>query len=75
MFLGLSDRGRIEIGKRANLTILDLQKRVKVSSEHLYTKCGWSPFEGYEFPGAVRHTVFNGVVVSEHDEVLSDLFR
>ena len=75
MFLGLSDRGRIEVGKRANLTILDLQERVKVSSEHLYTKCGWSPFEGYEFPGAVRHTVFNGVVVSEHDEVLSDLFR
>jgi len=68
MFLQLSDRGRIEVGKRANLTILDLQEQVKVSSEHLYTKCGWSPFEGYEFPGAVKHTVFNGIVVS-------DLFR
>jgi len=77
-FLGLNDRGRIEVGKRANLTILDFdvakQKQVKINSERLYTKCAWSPFEGYEFPGAVRHTVFNGVVVSEHDEVVSDLF-
>jgi dihydroorotase len=75
LFLGLKDRGRIEVGKRANLTILDLQKQVRVSSENLHTKCGWSPFEGYEFPGTVRHTIFNGVAVTEYDEVLSDLFR
>ncbi len=77
LFLGLNDRGRIEVGKRANLTILDLdvanQKQVKISSEHLYTKCAWSPFEGYEFPGTVRHTIFNGVVVSEDDELIGDL--
>ena len=72
-FLGLNDRGRIEVGKRANLTILDLKKRVKISGEHLYTKCGWSPFEGCEFPGAVRHTIFNGTVVSEYEEVVGDL--
>ncbi len=65
LFLGLNDRGRIEVGKRANLTILDLQKQVKISSEHLYTKCGWSPFEGYELPGAVKHAIFNGVVATE----------
>ena len=70
LFLGLNDRGRIEVGKKANLTILDTQKRVKISSEHLYTKCGWSPFEGYEFPGTVRHTISNGVVAAEYDEVL-----
>jgi dihydroorotase len=69
LFLGLHDRGRIEVGKRAHLTILDMQKRVKISNEHLYTKCGWSPFEGYEFPGAVRHTICNGVVMTDYDEV------
>jgi dihydroorotase len=69
IFLGLNDRGRIEVGKRANLTILDLQKRVKISSERLYTNCGWSPFEGYEFTGAVMHTIFNGILVSEYDDV------
>ena len=70
LFLSLNDRGRIEEGKRANLTILDVQRHVKISRDHLYTKCGWSPFEGYEFPGAVRHTISNGVVMTDYDEVL-----
>jgi dihydroorotase len=73
VFLGLHDRGSIKVGKKANLTILDIQKRVKIRSEHQYTKCGWSPFEGYEFPGAVRSTIFNGMVVSEDEVVHSDL--
>lgn len=69
-FLGLNDRGRIEVGKRANLTVLDLQKPVKIRSDCLYTKCGWSPFEGLEFPGTVRHTISNGAVVTEYDDFL-----
>jgi dihydroorotase len=69
LFLGLHDRGRIEAGKRAHLTILDLQKRATIRNEQLYTKCGWSPFEGYEFPGTVRHTIAHGLVASEYDEV------
>ncbi|MHC1611330.1 MAG: dihydroorotase [Candidatus Methanospirareceae archaeon] len=71
LFLGLKDRGRIEAGKRANLTVLDLHLQKKIRSADLYTKCGWSPFEGYEFPGTVKYTIFNGVVASEYDEVLS----
>jgi dihydroorotase len=69
LFLGLHDRGVIEVGKRANLTVLELQKREKIRSEHLYTKCAWSPFEGVEFPGTVRHTIVNGVVETEYEEV------
>ncbi|RZN40944.1 MAG: hypothetical protein EFT35_02520 [Methanophagales archaeon ANME-1-THS] len=67
--LGLHDRGRIEAGMKAHLTILDLQKRTTIRSDQLYTKCGWSPFEGYEFPGTVRHTIAHGRVLSEYDEV------
>lgn len=68
MFLRLHDRGNIEVGKRANLSILDIHKPVKISSERLYTKCKWSPFEGYEFPGAVRHVISNGAVVTDDEE-------
>jgi len=69
LFLRLHDRGSIEVGKRANLSILDIHKPVKISSERLYTKCKWSPFEGYEFPGAVRHVISNGAVVTEYEEL------
>ena len=68
-FLGLHDRGCIEAGKRAHLTILDLHKRLPIRSDQLYTKCGWSPFEGYEFPGTVKHTISHGLVMTEYDEV------
>lgn len=68
-FLGLRDRGRIEVGARADLTILELQHPVRISRERLYTRCGWSPFEGFEFPGTVKHTISHGAVLSEYDEV------
>ncbi|HDS45160.1 MAG TPA: hypothetical protein ENN68_03550 [Methanomicrobia archaeon] len=69
-FLGLADRGRIDVGLRAHLTILDLQKRTRIHRDRLYTKCGWSPFEGYEFPGTVKHTIYNGRVMTDYDDIL-----
>jgi dihydroorotase len=52
--------GRIEAGYAGSLTILDLNKPYMVTRESLRTKCGWSPFEGFTFPGSVRHTVVRG---------------
>ncbi|MFZ2070942.1 MAG: dihydroorotase [Halobacteriota archaeon] len=68
IFLGLNDRGRIEVGKKANITILDVHNREKIRC--LYTKCGWSPFDSFEFPGTVRHTIFNGVVMTDYDDLV-----
>ncbi len=69
-FFGLTDRGMIQEGKRADITILDLNHPAEVTSERLYTKCKWSPFEGMIFPGQVMHTIKNGKIVSNYDEVL-----
>jgi dihydroorotase len=64
-FLGLDDRGRIAVGTRADLTIVDIHHPETVQAEHLYTKCGWSPFDGVTFPGGVRWTVHQGRVLLE----------
>ena len=68
-FLNLENRGKIEIGFRGDLTIIDLKHPGKVKSERIYTKCGWSPYENFEFPGSVRNTIVEGKIMSEYDEV------
>ena len=70
-FMGLKNRGRVVIGNRADLTILDVKHTIKTRSNRLYTKCGWSPYEGIEFPGTVRNTVVEGKILSEYDEVFA----
>jgi dihydroorotase (multifunctional complex type) len=59
-FANLGDRGEISTGKRADFAILDLSSPEKVVSEDVLSKCGWSPYEGREFPGKVRWTIRGG---------------
>lgn len=42
-----------------------------VKNDELFTKCGWSPFDGWELPGRVTKTVLHGVVVYENGKLLA----
>lgn len=55
--------GRIEVGYRGDLAILNLKESWTVKAEDLKTKCAWSPFEGFTFPGRVVRTIAAGQVV------------
>jgi dihydroorotase len=57
--------GLVEPGYVGSLTILDMQSPWTVRREEMKTKCGWSPFEGYTFPGRVKHTVLQGKVYTQ----------
>lgn len=46
---------------------LDLTKQVK--NEKLYTKCGWSPYNGLELTGWPVKTVINGNVVFDYGKI------
>ncbi len=69
-FYGLRDRGEISVGKRADITVLDLKSPEKVSAETVMTKCGWSPYEGTEFPGKVKWTIVDGEIRLEDYELV-----
>ncbi|MEP6700714.1 MAG: amidohydrolase family protein, partial [Bacteroidota bacterium] len=59
----IKERGFIREGYHADLVIVDMNESTKVSKENILYKCGWSPFEGFEFPASVTHTFVNGHLV------------
>jgi dihydroorotase len=56
--------GVIAPGYVGSLTVLDPRQPYAVTRESVQTKCGWSPFEGFTFPGSVRATVLRGTVMA-----------
>lgn len=60
---GLTQYG-VEVGKTANLTIIDLKKEWKISNDDLLTKCKWSPYDGWKGKGMSVGTIVNGKKVS-----------
>ncbi len=62
--LGLEDRGRLEVGMRADFAVYDLETTTPVEGKKLHSKCGWTPYEGMAavFPS---HTYLRGNPVIE----------
>jgi len=63
LLFGIVERGFIREGYYADLVAVDLGSATRVDAAQVRYKCGWSPFEGTEFRGAVALTLVNGVPV------------
>jgi dihydroorotase len=59
---GLKTKGQIREGYDADLTVIDMKLEREVSNAQLYTKCGWSPYEGRKLKGWPVMTFVNGVL-------------
>jgi dihydroorotase len=68
---GIRDRGYIREGYWADLVLVDPQRSNVVSADNVLAKCGWSPFEGYEFRSTILATLVNGVF-AYRDGALTD---
>jgi len=66
---GLVGKGMITKGYDADLTVVDLDKEWRVKSDDLYTKCGWSPWEGKRLKGRPVMTILNGEIAMKDGEV------
>lgn len=59
----IPNKGLIEPGYDADLVLVDLGTYRPVRREELQTKCGWSPFEGWNLTGWPIVTLVGGQVV------------
>ena len=58
----IPNKGAIAPGYDADLVLVDLQSYRPVLREELQTKCGWSPFEGWQLTGWPAVTIVGGQV-------------
>ncbi|MBE9127889.1 dihydroorotase, partial [Coleofasciculus sp. LEGE 07081] len=60
-------------GYDADLVLVDLDNYHPVRREELLTKCGWSPFEGWNLTGWPLYTIVGGQVVFERGQLHTDV--
>ncbi|MGI2908395.1 dihydroorotase [Tolypothrix sp. VBCCA 56010] len=70
---GIPNKGAIAPGYDADLVLVDLQTYHQVKREELLTKCGWSPFEGWNLTGWAHTTIVGGEIVYDKGKLNTDV--
>ena len=65
----IPNKGAIAPGYDADLVLVDLNSHKKVQKEQLATKCGWSPFEGWNLTGWPVTTIVGGEIAYHQGEL------
>ena len=68
---GLNDRGHLEQGKNADLTVVDFNHQFKIDASKFKSKAKFSPYDGWEVQGKVVKTIVNGHLVFDEGEIVA----
>lgn len=67
---GIKNKGRLRQGFDADITIVDLKKEMTIDNSWIASRCGWTPFHGMKVTGWPTHTIVDGKLVMEADQVI-----
>jgi dihydroorotase len=67
---GIAGKGRMAEGYDADLTIVDLKAQHVLKHEDMASRCGWTPFDGFEATGKAVATIVRGRVVMKDGELI-----
>ena len=65
----IPNKGLIQEGYDADLVLVDWENFKLVRREDVLSKCGWSPFEGWDLTGWAQVTIVGGQVAFENGHV------
>ncbi len=65
------NKGKIEVGKDADFTVVNLSEEFTIRNEDQASKCGWTPFDGVKLTGKPTHTIVGGVVVMKDGAIVA----
>ncbi len=66
---GVVGKGRLAVGYDADITIVDLKAKRTIRDEDQANRSGWTPYDGREVTGWPTHTIIDGRVVMQEDEI------
>ena len=67
---GTANKGRMAVSYDADLTIVDLKAKKTITHDQQATRCGWTPFDGFEATGWPVATIVRGRVVMKDGELI-----
>lgn len=68
---GLTDYGRLEQGKNADMTVVDYNQQFKIDASKFMSKAKFSPYNGWDVQGKVVKTIVNGQLVFDEGEIVA----
>ena len=69
---GIRNKGRLEPGYDADIVLVDMKKQKTIKNDELFTKCGWSAFNGWKLKGSVTATIVNGSLVYNDGQIIDE---
>ncbi|MEL6782561.1 MAG: amidohydrolase family protein, partial [Pseudomonadota bacterium] len=67
---GIANKGRIAEGYDADFTLVDLKRKETITNEWSKSKCGWTPYDGFEATGWPVGTIIRGRSVMRDGDLL-----
>ena len=69
---GMAGKGRIAVGYDADLSIVDLAARRRITNGWIASRCGWTPFDGMMVTGWPEGTLVRGRIVMREGQLVGD---
>ena len=66
----LDGKGSLEVGKDADVVLVDLKKVWTIRNDDVLSRIGWTPYDGREIQGAVVRTLVRGADVYVDGEIV-----
>ena len=67
----LSGKGEIAEGKDADIVLVDMRRKWRISAKNRLSRCGWTPFEGMDVYGKIEEVYLRGRLAYDGKKVVS----
>ncbi|MFH0971512.1 MAG: dihydroorotase family protein [Candidatus Micrarchaeota archaeon] len=67
----IRNKGELAVGNDADLVIVNLKEKTKITAEKLFTKCKWSPYEGLGVNASIRKTILGGKIAFDGESIIA----